>query len=565
MNAKPKAKAVERKKIRWLLFFYDSLAFLICAYITFMRQGDAVFYGIPHSMIVYLLVFSCRLFVFRVYNQVWRNNALRAYARLFASDMLGGAVAVVLIRYCMPDSLEVTNAFMRSLGLVMLNFAVSLFARFCYFYLYVYVTSGNKYSDKLRKLLEKLTLVDFDSKDGVMSVVLVPSYESAEPINAVQKIIRQFSIRGDLKEIRQITKGYINQTYLIETTSEYGHTHRYTLQRINTNVFKDPDALMDNITLVTRHLGGRLELPGCPTRESATLEIRCTKDGRSYYRDDSGCWRMMKYIDDAYSMNTAENKESFYYAGQAFGKFLVAVSDLDASDIKAVIPAFHNTYSYYLELEDAVARDSEDRVKECEYEIGFIRERSQFLSLITNALESGRIPRRICHNDTNLNNILFSKDKHLPVAIIDLDTVMATTPLFDFGDSMRIGTNKAEDDEKDLSKVSCDLELYEAYARGYLEACGSILTKSELELLPYAALVISSEDGIRFLMDHLRGDTYYNIFYPGQNLDRCRTQLALVKDMESKLPEIIAIHEKIYSELGLEADLRDELKAEVVL
>ena len=141
------------------------------------------------------------------------------------------------------------------------------------------------------------------------------------------------------------------------------------------------------------------------------------------------------------------------------------------------------------------------------------------------------------------------------MAIIDLDTVMPSSPLYDYGDSMRIGTNTATDDEKDLSKVSCDLNLYEQYARGYLEACGDVLTKEELELLPYASLIITSEDGIRFLMDHIDGDTYYNIYYPGQNLDRSRTQLKLVEDMERKLPEIKKILRKIYAELGLEAQI----------
>ena len=166
---------------------------------------------------------------------------------------------------------------------------------------------------------------------------------------------------------------------------------------------------------------------------------------------------------------------------------------------------------------------------------------------------------RVCHNDCNLNNILFDKKTDLPVAIIDLDTVMPSSPLYDFGDSMRVGTNTANDDERDLTKVSCDLEMYESYARGYLRACGDILTKKELGLLPYAAFIITMEDGIRFFMDHINGDTYYNIFYPGQNLDRARTQLKLAEDMEKKLPQIVEILIKIYNELELEADF-DQMK-----
>ena len=178
--------------------------------------------------------------------------------------------------------------------------------------------------------------------------------------------------------------------------------------------------------------------------------------------------------------------------------------------------------------------------------------------MITDALESGEIPTRICHNDCNLNNLLFDSETNLPVAVIDLDTVMPSSPLYDFGDSIRIGTNTAKDDEKDLTKVSCDLNLYEQYARGYLEACGDILTEAELELLPYAALIITSEDGIRFLMDHINGDTYYQISYPGQNLDRARTQLKLLEDMERKLPEIRAILQRIYDDLELSGKVLSE-------
>jgi Ser/Thr protein kinase RdoA (MazF antagonist) len=220
-----------------------------------------------------------------------------------------------------------------------------------------------------------------------------------------------------------------------------------------------------------------------------------------------------------------------------------------------VIPNFHNTRSRYQDLEASIKRDPKGRVKQVEAEIAFLRARADKFGIISDAIDSGKIPVRVCHNDCNLNNILFDNKNHLPVAIIDLDTVMPSSPLYDYGDSMRIGTNTARDDEKDLTKVSCNLELYEHYARGYLEACGDVLTKEELELLPYAALIITAEDGIRFLMDHIDGDTYYNIYYPGQNLDRARTQLKLLEDMEQKLPQIKQILAKIYAKQGLKADI----------
>jgi len=376
-------------------------------------------------------------------------------------------------------------------------------------------------------------------------------------MNDVKNVINQFVIHGDITSIEQINKGYINSTYRVETFSKNKHVHKYLLQRINTNVFPDVAALINNFQLTTEHLRDRLEMPGYHRCGSVQL-LRSTKDCKLYYADESGAWRLMSYFDNVYSLDIPDTPEVFYYAGVSFGRFMKAMSSLDASKIKEVIPNFHNTKSRYLDLEASITRNAAGRVAEVASEIAFIRARSDLFGKISEALESGKIPTRICHNDCNLNNILFDKDTHLPVAIIDLDTVMPSSPLYDFGDSMRIGTNTAKDDEKDLIKVSCNLELYERYARGYLEACGDILTKEELELLPYASLIITAEDGIRFLMDHIDGDTYYRISYPGQNLDRSRTQLKLFEDMETKLPEIRKILQKIYDTLGLDANVLSE-------
>ncbi len=376
-------------------------------------------------------------------------------------------------------------------------------------------------------------------------------------INKLKNVVKQFSIHGKITSIEQIKKGYINSTYRVKTLSEHNHVHQYLLQRINTNVFPDVEALMHNFELTTEHLQNCLHMPGKHLRGMVQVP-RLTKEEKPYYEDDSGAWRLMTYFDNVYSLDIPDTPEVFYYAGVSFGGFMKAMSSMDVSLIREVIPNFHNTKSRYQDLEKSISRDPLGRVREVSDEIAFIRARTDLFGRISDALECGRIPTRICHNDCNLNNILFDQDTHLPVAIIDLDTVMPSSPLYDFGDSMRIGTNTAKDDEKDLSKVSCDLQLYEMYARGYLEACGDILTKEELELLPYAALIITSEDGIRFLMDHIDGDTYYQTSYPGQNLDRSRTQLKLVEDMEKKLPEIRKILQRIYDDLGLGVRLPSE-------
>ena len=368
----------------------------------------------------------------------------------------------------------------------------------------------------------------------------------------IQNVAEQFLITGKITSIEHIKKGYINDTYRIDTISENKNIHQYILQRINTNVFPNIDVLMYNYQLTTSHLSKNLNMPG--QHQKGTVQtLHPTKNNKPYFKDSSGVWRMMTYFDNVYSLDIPDNSDVFYYAGISFGRFIKTMSNVDVADIKEVIPNFHNTKSRYMDLETAISNDPLKRVDNVADEIAFIRARSDMFGKITDALEAGIIPTRICHNDCNLNNLLFAETTHLPVAIIDLDTVMPSSPLYDFGDSMRIGTNTAKDDEKDLSKVSCNLEFYEAYTRGYLDACGDILTKEELELLPYAALIITAEDGIRFLMDHINGDTYYQIDYPGQNLDRARTQLKLLEDMEKKLPYIRKILQNIYDAKNLGA------------
>lgn len=368
----------------------------------------------------------------------------------------------------------------------------------------------------------------------------------------LKNVVEQFIVQGEIINIEQINKGYINCTYKVETLSKNNNVHQYILQKINTNVFRNVDDLMSNFQITTSHLSENLTMPGNHKRGNVQT-LRPTKDGKLYYEDAAGVWRVMTYFDNVYSIDIPENTSVFYYAGVSFGRFIKAMESVDVIQIKEVIHNFHNTYKRYLDLEAAISLDSQSRASASIDEIAFVRARTAWFDNIAKALEDGVIPTRICHNDCNLNNILFDENTHLPVAIIDLDTVMPSSPLYDFGDSMRIGTNTAKDDEKDLSKVSCDLQFYEAYARGYLEACGDILTKEELELLPISSLIITVEDGIRFLTDHLNGDTYYRVDYEGQNLDRARTQLKLLEDMEQKLPEIKKILQKIYDEQGLNA------------
>lgn len=555
------AEMTDRSRNRWLLMFYDSILYLFCWLVIFIVRplwgaiipGTALY---PYMGIGYVLFFGLRL-AMKCYRKILRYGSIHVFARELAAGV-GAAILLLIVNLLMEIQFHAAD-----IPLTMLvSFAagyilLSLVVRIAYCYLYKFAEKDTAMSRTVRYLLENLAFVDFSStKPGaVLRLVLEPERRVATAINELQRIVEQFAIRGEVTSITQINKGYINRTYRVETLSDTGHVHKYTLQRINTNVFPDVDALMDNFKLTTDHLHGKLHLRGSGKKGSVQT-LRPTKDGCAFLRDASGCWRMLTYFDDVYSLDIPDRPETFYHTGVAFGSFLKEMSDVAVEDVKEVIPNFHNTKSRYLDLEKSIARDPKGRVKDVLPEIAFVRARADRYGMISDALESGRIPTRICHNDCNLNNILFDNRTHLPVAIIDLDTVMPSSPLYDYGDSMRIGTNTAKDDEKDLSKVSCDLKLYEQYARGYLEACGDVLTREELELLPYASLIISSEDGIRFLMDHIDGDTYYQIYYPGQNLDRSRTQLKLVEDMERKLPQIKRILRKIYGELGLEAEIR---------
>lgn len=556
-------KKFYRNRPRGLSIFYDAFGFaaICCALFLFFvpiaYPGKLAAPGpVVHTVGCFALVLCVR-FLFRVYHMVLRHGNPGIVARILLSDLIGGG-AYILLSHLLPAAHCLWIPRMLSVILVLALTFFSVLWRSVYYYLFLAAKEETRFGKFCWGLLRSFAMVDARTeKNG--EILRIDELRGrvdlsrADPINDVQRIARQFQIVGEIIDIAQITKGYINRTYRVRTLSVHNNVHSYTLQRINTNVFPDVDGLMENFELVTKHLHEKMLLPGHTERGSIQM-LKYTKDGKSYFRDDSGCWRMLTHFTEVYGMDIPDSPETFYYAGQSFGTFVRCMADVPVEKIHVVIPNFHNTYSRYLELEEAIKADPVGRLSEVWDEVGFVRERKDKFGMISDALESGKIPTRICHNDCNLNNILFSKKTHLPVAIIDLDTVMPGSPLYDYGDSMRIGTNTAKDDEKDLEKVQFDLGLYAQYARGYLEACGKMLTKEELELLPVASLIITSEDGIRFLADYINGDVYYNVFYPNQNLDRARTQLKLLADMEKKEMGIRRALEKIYKDLGLQAD-----------
>ena len=313
---------------------------------------------------------------------------------------------------------------------------------------------------------------------------------------------------------------------------------RYIFQRINHTVFPHPDEVMENITAVTEHIRDRVAAEGGDAAR-ATLVVVPTDTGAAYYKDSIGCyWRLYEFTEGTVARDRVENTAMFVACAEAFGRFQGRLSDFDASVLHEPIVNFHNTPVRYENLMRAIEKDPLGRVAEVAEEIAFVKARAEFVKTLENAREAGTLPLRVTHNDTKLNNILFDAETDEPVCVIDLDTVMPGYSVNDFGDSIRFGANTAAEDETDLSKVSLDLDLYRAYAEGFLKGCDGKLTDAEVALLPIGARMMTLECGMRFLTDYIEGDTYFRISRPSHNLDRCRCQFALVADMERKEKEM---------------------------
>ncbi len=364
------------------------------------------------------------------------------------------------------------------------------------------------------------------------------------PFN-IEEIIEKYGITHKYLGFHPLCRGHINDTYVLEFTAADGPVS-LLLQRINVNVFKKPHELMENVVAVTTYLREKiLELGGDPDRE--TLNVLHTKDGGYLHIDDNGNhWRLYNFIENAYSMDVAEDPKLFYELGFAFGRFQKMLDSFPIEKLHDTIPDFHNTKKRYEAFEQAVKDNLSGRLHTAEAEVEFARARKSDAAILVDAVEAGRLPLRVTHNDTKLNNVMFDNDTHKSLCVVDLDTVMPGLSLYDFGDSIRFGANTAAEDEKDVSKVSLSLPLYQEYVRGYLQEAGNILTPEEIEYLPVSAKIMTYECGMRFLTDYLNGDTYFKTKYPEHNLVRCRTQFALVADMERKLDEMKRITQEEY-------------------
>ena len=345
-------------------------------------------------------------------------------------------------------------------------------------------------------------------------------------------ILKQFNIENDAKAYGN---GHINDTYICGSS-------KYILQRINTSVFTDPDAVMRNIENITEHLRKKITANGGdPIRES--LNIIKTVDGKNYYKyDDNNVFRVYNFVSGTKTVEDDRTYEDLYNAGVGFGKFQRMLDDFPAGKLSETIRDFHNTPIRLKHFENAVREDKVSRVSSVKDEINFVRNNSDISGIVVEKIADGTIPLRVAHNDTKINNILFDKNTGEAVCVIDLDTVMPGSALYDFGDALRIGGSTAAEDETDLSKVHFDSESFKQFAKGYLSQTKEIFTKTELELLPLSVRLMTFECGMRFLTDYLNGDVYFKIHRPDHNLDRARNQFKLcveLKEKEEELKEII--------------------------
>ena len=362
---------------------------------------------------------------------------------------------------------------------------------------------------------------------------------SVETLSLEQALqaMKHFPLEGEVRDVHFYGNGHINDTYLVEVSKGEAN-RRLILQRINHRIFKQPEQLMENILKVTGHLRKKIVMEGGdPDRE--TLNVICAEDGKPYYKDAYGdYYRIYYFIEGAASFDAVRNDEDFYESARAFGHFQYLLSDFPAEELCETIPGFHDTAARYRRFCEVVEKDKCGRVAGVAEEIRFVKEHSY----LTQAL--GELPLRVTHNDTKLNNIMLDEKTGKAVCVIDLDTVMPGYAVNDFGDSIRFGASTGAEDERDLSKINCSMELFEVYTKGFIEGCGGRLTQEEIKALPMGAMVMTYECGMRFLADYLEGDVYFKIHRERQNLDRARTQFKLVADMEAKKEQMDAIVEK---------------------
>ena len=347
----------------------------------------------------------------------------------------------------------------------------------------------------------------------------------------IKEVLNNFQIDGDVKTYSPLGNGHINVTYLVETISN----KKYVLQKINNNVFKDVGLLMSNYFQVTNYLF---------ENGFESIHLVSTKAGEHYFHSGDEYYRLYDYIDHAICYEEINNSHLVYCAAKAFGKLHKSLKGFDASKLGEVIPNFHNTYQRYLNLLDAIKADKLNRVKDCEKEIELAKSYANEYSKIVDDIKNKTISLGVTHNDPKINNVLFDMKTGDIRAVIDLDTIMPGSYLYDFGDALRSLFTGDNESSEDLTKLVVNYDVFEAYVKGYLEEMKGVLTPQEVALLPFSAFLLTIECGMRFLEDYIRGDVYFRIHYENQNLVRARTQLTLAKNIYQSIDSLNEIVKK---------------------
>jgi hypothetical protein len=354
-------------------------------------------------------------------------------------------------------------------------------------------------------------------------------------------IAGHFRFEGSLVDAVPLEAGHIHRTVVARCGLPGGRSRRYVMQEINQNVFRDPGSLMENIERVTRHLRARIEAAGGdPERETLTL-VATVEEGTFHQDERGGCWRAYNFIEGATACERPADLGQVIAAGRAFGTFQRMLADFPAATLHEVIPGFHDTPSRFAAFVQAVQRDRANRAAGVREEIRFYEKRAGETGVVSDMLRDGRLPLRVTHNDAKFSNVLLDDRTGAGLCVVDLDTVMPGSALFDFGDAVRAGAATAAEDEPDSARAGISLPTFEALAQGYMDTARSFLTSTEIGHLAFSARLITLEQGIRFLGDYLDGDTYYRVRRENQNLDRCRTQLVMLQDMERSFDLMRAI------------------------
>ncbi len=360
----------------------------------------------------------------------------------------------------------------------------------------------------------------------------------------LKTVAEQFLVVGTWQDAIPYGHGHINDTYLVKWRVKQTTSHTI-LQRINHLIFKNPPQLMDNILRISAHLQAKLNNPAGANSNRQALTIIRTRDKQLYHQDaENNYWRMYNFIDDAKTIEVCTCSDQAYEAAKAFGEFQALLTDLPGQRLHETILYFHHTPRRLQALQQAVQSDPHNRGALARAEIDFCLAREELANQLTRLIESGRMPERITHNDTKINNIMIDNCSGQGICVIDLDTVMSGCALYDFGDMVRSMPRTAAEDERDLSKVALNLEFFEALTRGYLETAGAFLTPLELEYLLPAGQVIIFTIGIRFLTDYLLGDVYFKTQRPQHNLERARVQFKMIESIQQQEAVLRAILRK---------------------